>query len=129
MQIALSGFKGKQAPALRCFQCKGTLNLQGFHTLLFTPPIHALPRQASAALVHPAGVTPRHSSSLPTDMVLGRCTATRQRGQAQAGQQQRGGCLSPVPQAMAPQARRRAACAQLSPAAVPTDSSSAAQRP
>lgn len=53
MQIGLSGLTGKQAPALRCFQCKGTLNLQGFHTLqlvsspfLLPPSMHSLARQA-----------------------------------------------------------------------------------
>lgn len=132
MQIGLSGLTGKQAPALRCFQCKGTLNLQGFHTLqLVSSPFYfphpCTPSPGRRRLGSP-GVPLRRSSSLPPGMVLGWCTATRQRGQAQAGQQQHGGCLSPAPQAMAPQAWCRAACTQLSPSAVPTDSSSAAWR-
>lgn len=133
MQIALSGFMGKQVPALHCFQCEGTLTLQGFHTLHlisspFYYPIHALPRKASAALVHPVGIRPCRSSSLHTDMAPGLRTAMRQQGQAQASQQQCRGCLSPAPQATSrPGAARPAA--QLSPAAVPTDSSSAAWRP
>lgn len=103
MQIGLSGLTGKQAPALRCFQCKGTLNLQGFHTLqLVSSPFYfphpCTPSPGRRRLGSP-GVPLRRSSSLPPGMVLGWCTATRQRGQAQAGQQQCEGCLSPAPQA------------------------------
>lgn len=133
MQIGLSGLTGKQAPALRCFQCKGTLNLQGFHTLqlvsspfLLPPSMHSLARQAPPWFTrcsppplllpppwHGAGLVHGHEAARPGS---GWPAAVR-------------GLPVPSPTGMAPQAWCRAACTQLSPAAVPTDSSSAAWRP